>query len=327
MQQMRRGARLGQYLLTFWLAVTLNFLLPRLMPGDPLLLLAGDAVRLESSQQLEVIAERYGLNEPLWKQYVVYLRNLLHGDLGFSYQYGLTAKPVTGIVLERLGWTLLITLSSLVLTTLIGIPLGALTAWRRGSRGDMASLTAVMVLRSLPIFWVAMLMVSMLAVQLHWFPVTGARSVPVRLSGVRYMADVLRHAVLPVLALSLQTLPGVFVVSRYAMLGVREADYIRTARAKGLAEHVVLWRHGLRSALLPIATSFMLSVGFAFSGATVVETVFSYPGIGRMMFEAVTRRDYPLLQAGFLVITVAVLITNLVADLLYPYLDPRLRKA
>ncbi|UCC75380.1 MAG: ABC transporter permease [Anaerolineales bacterium] len=327
MGQMRRGVRLGQYALTFWLAITLNFLLPRLMPGDPLALLAGDSVRVESPESLEAIAERYGLNEPLWKQYLTYIAQLARGDLGFSYQYGLMAKSVMQIVLERLGWTLLITLSSLLLTTLIGVPLGAVTAWRRGGSGDTVSLTAVLVLRSLPVFWMAMLMVSVLAVQTHIFPVTGARTVPVRLSGLAYAADILHHAVLPIAALSLQTLPGVFVVSRYAMLGVREADYIRTARAKGLSERVVMWKHGLRSVLLPIATSFMLSVGFAFSGATVVETVFSYPGIGRMMFEAVSRRDYPLLQAGFLVTTFAVLVTNLIADLLYPYLDPRLRRS
>jgi peptide/nickel transport system permease protein len=296
------------------------------MPGDPVALLAGASIRLESPERIEQIRERYGLNDPLWKQYLRYLNNLARGDLGYSYQYGQAAKPVMGIVLQRLGWTLLITLSSLTLAMLIGVPLGAATAWKRGGGGDMALLSVFLVMRSLPIFWVAMLLVSLLAVQAGLFPVTGARTVPVRLSGAPYILDVLHHATLPLLALSLETLPGIFIVSRYAMLGIRESDYIRTARAKGLSERFVFWKHGLRSASLPIATTFMLGVGYAFSGATIIETVFSYPGIGRMMFEAVTRRDYPLLQGGFLVTIIAVLLANLMADMLYPYLDPRLRK-
>jgi len=326
MLRRRAGARLGQYLVTFWLALTLNFLLPRLAPGDPLSLLAGESIRQQSPESIARIAERYGLNEPLWKQYVVYLTNMARGDMGFSYLYGRAAQPVMQIVFERLGWTLLLTITSLGLAIVIGVPLGALTAWRRGGRGDVLSLSGMLLLRSLPSFWVAMLLVSVFAVQMHLFPVTGARSVPVRLSGLPYLADVVQHAILPVIVLLIDTLPGVFMVTRYAMLGARDADHVRTARAKGLRERTVLWRHGLRAVALPIVTALLLSVGFAFSGATVVETVFSYPGIGRMMFEAVTRRDYPLLQAGFLVTTTAMLIANLAADMLYPLLDPRIGK-
>ena len=323
---MRPGVRLGQYLLTFWLAISLNFMLPRLTPGDPLSLLAGESARLEPQAVLDEISARYGLDQPLWKQYLTYLGNLARGDLGFSYLYGRAAKPVTGIVLERLGWTLLITLSSLVLSTLIGVPLGVRAAWRRGGSRDTAALTVVLLIRSLPVFWLAMLLVSLFSVQLRLLPVSGARTVPTLPGGLPYLIDVMRHATLPILTLSLESLPAVFIVSRYAMLGVRQSDYIRTARAKGLPETVILLSHGLRSALLPIATAFMLGLGFAFSGATMIETVFSYPGIGRMMFEAVTRRDYPLLQGGFLVAVVAVLLGNLMADMLYPHLDPRLRK-
>lgn len=323
---MRPGVRLGQYLLTFWLAISLNFMLPRLTPGDPLSLLAGESARLEPEAVLDEIIARYGLDQPLWRQYLTYLGNLARGDLGYSYLYGRAAKPVMGIVLERLGWTMLITLTSLAVATAIGVPLGIAAAWRRGGSRDMAALTAILLIRSLPVFWVAMLLVSIFSVQLRLLPVSGARTVPAVEGAIPYALDVVRYAALPILALSLESLPGVFIVSRYAMLGVRESDYIRTARAKGLTERAVLFGHGLRSALLPITTGFMLGLGFAFSGATVIETVFSYPGIGRMMFEAVTRRDYPLLQGGFLVTVIAVLLANLAADLLYPYLDPRVRK-
>jgi peptide/nickel transport system permease protein len=186
-------------------------------------------------------------------------------------------------------------------------------------------LTGIFVLRSMPAFWLAMIFVSLFAVQIHLFPVTGARTIPILRDPLDYTLDVIRHAVLPILVLTLTTLPITFVVMRYAMLSVLGADYLRTARAKGLTERAVLMKHALRNALLPVITVFTLNLGFAISGATVIETVFNYPGIGRTMFDAVLRRDYPLLQGGFLILTIGVLATNLLADFLYPRFDPRLR--
>lgn len=319
--------RLVEYGLTLFLALSLNFFLPRWMPGNPLALLAGEAIRQMPPSQIESIKHAYALDQSLPQQYLTYLGNLAHGDFGYSYTYGAVGQPVARIVFERLGWTLLLTLTSLALATLVGTLLGAWAAWRRGTASDMRLLVGIFILRSMPAFWIAMIFVALLSVQLHLFPVTGARSVPVVEDPLLYLLDVIHHAILPVIVLTLTTIPVTFVIMRFAMISVLNADYLRTARAKGLAERAVLFRHAMRNALLPVVTVFALNLGFAISGATVVETVFAYPGIGRTMFEAVLRRDYPLLQGGFLVLTVGVIAANLFADLLYPRLDPRLRGA
>lgn len=319
--------RLIEYALTLFLALSLNFLLPRLMPGNPLALLAGEAIREMPPSQVESIKHAYALDQPLPQQYLVYLNSVLHGDFGYSYTYGAVGQPVSVIVLQRLGWTLLLTLTSLALATIIGTLLGAWAAWRRGTPNDMRLLLGIFVLRSMPAFWMAMIFVAILSVQVHLFPVTGSRTVPVIDDPLLYVLDVVHHAILPIVVLTLTTIPVTFVIMRYAMISVLNADYLRTARAKGLTERSVLFRHAIRNALLPVVTVFALNLGFAISGATVVETVFAYPGIGRTMFEAVLRRDYPLLQGGFLVLTLGVIVANLLADLLYPRLDPRLRVA
>lgn len=316
--------KIGQYALVLWVALTLNFLLPRLMPGNPLALLAGEEVnQLTASERAQVIAS-VGLDQPLHIQYLRYLGNLAVADFGYSYQ---NKRPIIGILAERLPWTLLLMGTSLVLSTLIGVSLGALAAWKRGKRGDLGLLGFFVFLESLPSFWVGMLLVALFAVQWPIFPTFGAVTPWATLSGWEYFADVLRHLALPLATLTLVSVSGNFFVARYSMLSVLGEDYIRTARAKGVKESRVLFRHALRNALLPIATVFTLNLAFAFGGATVVETVFSYPGIGRLIYEAVLDRNYPVLQAAFFMITALVVVGNVVADLLYPLLDPRVRRA
>ncbi|MBI5649575.1 MAG: ABC transporter permease [Chloroflexi bacterium] len=316
--------KIGQYVLVLWIAVTLNFALPRLMPGNPLALLAGEEVGMLTPQQRAQLMANVGLDQPLPAQYARYLQNLLRGDLGYSFQKN---KPITTILADRLPWTLLLTVTSLLISTLIGITLGAAAAWQRGARGDVGLLGFFVFLESLPAFWIGMLLVALFAVQFPIFPTFGAITPWTKLEGWALVEDIVRHLVLPLTTLTIVSVSGTFIVARYSMLAVLGEDYIVVARAKGLRERVVLFRHALRNALLPIATVFTLNLAFAFGGATVVETVFSYPGVGRLVYEAVLNRDYPVLQAAFLMITVMVVVANILADAIYPFLDPRVRHA
>lgn len=322
-----RSARAGralQYLVVFIVAVTLNFLLPRFMPGNPLALIAGvDFGLLSPEQQAEVIREA-GLDQPLFLQYLAYWGDLLRFDFGFSYRQ---SRPIVDLIIERLPWTLLLTGASLALSATIGIALGAVSAWRRGRPADIGLLSFMIALESLPSFWLGMLLVSVFAVQLGVLPSFGAVTPASGLEGMEVVLDIIGHAVLPVATLSVLSIPGIYLTMRYSTLSVLGEDFIRTARAKGASERRVLFRHVARNALAPVATVLALRLGYAFGGTVVIETVFSYPGLGRLVFEAVGSRDYPVMQAAFLVFTVAVLLANLLADLVYPLIDPRTRTA
>ncbi len=317
------ASKFSQYALVLLFGMTINFVLPRLMPGDPIVLLAGEEAARLSPQQRQALLAEFDLDQPLPIQYARYLQKLAHGDLGYSY---VKHRPIAEMIAERLLWTLLLTGTSLALATLIGVALGALAAWKRGGRRDLGLLGILIFLDSLPSFWVGMMLIALFAVRVPLFPAFGAVTPWAKLTGWEYAADVARHLVLPLVTLTLVSVPNIFLTTRYAMLSVMGQEFITVARAKGLAERWILFRHALRNALLPVATVFTLGLGFAFGGATVIETVFSYPGIGRLIFEAMSGRDYPVVQAAFLMITVTVVAANILADLLYPLLDPRVRR-
>jgi peptide/nickel transport system permease protein len=314
--------RFAQYVLVMLVAVAVNFFLPRAMPGSPLQFLAGEDVALLSPEARAELLERSGLNRPLPLQFVQYVGQVARGDLGHSYQAN---RPVVAMIWERLPWTLLLTGTALVVSSLLGVIIGALAAWRRGGWLDHASLTGAIVMDSVPSFWLGMVLVALFAVQWPIFPIFGAQTSWARLEGFAWLSDVARHLVLPATTLTVVSLSGIFLVMRYSMLSVLGEDYIRTARSKGLSDNRVLYRHAVRTATLPVFTVFMLNLGALVGGATVIETVFAYPGLGRLLFEAASNRDYPLLQGTFLLITVSVLAANLFADLIYPFLDPRVR--
>lgn len=317
----QRGKAL-QYLSILLVAITLNFLLPRLMPGNPLELLAGAEVGLMSASERQQVVEAVGLDRPLHVQYIKYLGDVFTGNFGYSYRQ---SRPIVDMIAERLPWTLLLAISSLVFSAVVGIVLGALAALRRGRPFDILLYNSMIVIDSLPSFWIGMLGISIFAVRLGLLPSQGAVTPASRFEGLEYFRDVLEHAILPIATLSIISTPRIFLMMRYTMIGVIGEDYIRTARAKGLAERTILSKHMIRNALIPVVTVLALRFGYAFGGTVVVETVFSYPGLGRLIFEAVRGRDYPVMQAGFLLITVAVLASNMVADWLYPKLDPRVR--
>ncbi len=314
------AGKLLQYFIVIFLMLTLNFLLPRLMPGNPLVFLAGEDVGFMSSAEKDAILDKYGLNDSIFEQYGAYIRNIFTGDFGYSYQQ---KRPISELLMERLPWTMLLTGLGLVLSTVIGVMFGAISAWRRGTRTDANLLTVFMFLSAMPSFWVGMILVSIFSAQLGWLPVFGAESAWSNYTGMDRLIDIGKHLILPLATLILISVTSTFMIMRYSMLNVLGEDYIMMAKAKGVKEKVIKYKHAMRNALLPVATVFMLSLGFTLGGATVIETVFAYPGVGRLMFESVLSRDYPLIQATFLIITFSVVIANFLADLIYPLLDPK----
>lgn len=313
--------RIGQYLLVLLVLAILNFVLPRLAPGDPIDFLVPPDVGVATPEQRAEILGRFGLDQPLPVQFTAYMTNLVRGDFGLSVRFGL---PVTGIVMDRLPWTLLLVVVAVVVSTVLGAFLGFRAAWRRGSASDVGSLSIVMFLDSLPPFFVGLLLILIFSVTLGWFPVFGALpSIPS--TGVGFLGDVAVRATLPAGTLTVAALGFIYLVARSAMVSELGEDYVMVAAAKGLPERSIR-RHAQRNALLPVWTAAMLNIAVMSGATTVVETVFAYPGLGRLVFDAVIARDYPLLQGAFFVLALMVLVANIVADLVYPLLDPRVRR-
>lgn len=313
--------RVGQYALVLWVAATLNFLLPHLAPGDPVVYVYGGDAQALSDEQLDRLRATFGLDDSLLEQYAAFWTGLAHGDLGLSVQYN---RPVVDVLAERVPWTLALVGTATILSALLGTLLGAWAAWRRGSRRDAGTVTGVLTLDAMPGFFIGMILIAVFAVQLGWFPSYGAATITGQ--GLARVGEVLTRMVLPVATLVLTTLGGFFLLARAAMVGALDEPFVRLARAKGLTERRVALGHGLRTALLPVYTNLTLAVGALLSGAVVVETVFAYPGLGKLIFDAVTARDYPLLQGAFLLTTVGIVAANLLADLTYPLVDPRVRR-
>lgn len=320
----RRGLRLVEYSITFVVIISLNFLLPRLMPGDPLLHLSGEAGEEISSftvAQREYFTAHYGLDHPLSEQYRRYLTGLVQGDLGFSYYY---REDVLTIILRRLPWTLFMMTAATVVSLGLGVTLGSFSAWRRGSWPDSVTYLSMIVISEIPAFLLGIVFLIIFAAGLGWFPLGGAMKHFSRHTGWGKAADILHHAFLPVITLSLVRAGGIYLLVRNTLTTILGKDYMRTARAKGLTERRIRYRHALGNALLPLVTRVALQLGTMVGGAVLVENVFAYPGLGRLMREAVFVRDYPLLQGIFLVLAVGVLAANMLADLLYRMLDPRI---
>jgi peptide/nickel transport system permease protein len=318
------AGKLAQYLIVLFLTLSLNFMLPRLMPGGPAQFLLGDETGTLTPEIREAIIANLGLDKSMGQQYSAYIQNLLRGDLGYSFVRG---EPITKVIGDRLPWTVLLAGSSLILSTVAGVALGTMAAWRRGKRLDVGLLMSTMFLASMPVFWLGMMFIVLFGVHLRWFPLFGIRTAWASYTGWAAVVDVVRHLVMPVVTLSLHSLFGTLMIMRYSMVSVMGEDFVLMARAKGVPVRGVMYHHAMRNALLPVVTHFMLGVGFVVGGATVTETVFSFPGIGRLLYEAVLTRDYPILQATFLIITVCVIAANILADLVYPLLDPRVRRA
>jgi peptide/nickel transport system permease protein len=319
--------RLGFYALAGWAALTLNFFLPRLMPGDPATALFARFRGQLGPEAMDALRETFGLtDQPLAMQYVTYLAHALRGDLGISVAY--FPSPVTGVIASGLPWTVLLAGTAVVVSFTIGTALGVAAAWRRGGRLDTVLPPALAFLGAFPYFWLAMVALYVLGFTLRWFPLGHAYADSTEPGPTfAFVADVVRHAALPVATVVAATLGGWLLSMRNTMIAVLGSDYVNLARAKGLPPSRVMLRYAARNALLPSVTGFGMALGFVLGGSLLTEIVFSYPGQGYLLVQAVRNQDYPLMQGIFLVITMAVLAANFAVDVLYLWLDPRTRDA
>ena len=298
--------RLLQTLVSMLVVISIVFVLTRLS-GNPIHLLL-DVNATERDQ--EILTRHLGLDKPMLVQYAIYVRNIAAGDFGNSI---LTRRPVVEHLWERLPATVELGLCAMLLSVLIGVPLGMYAAVRRGRPMDTAARTFAVLGQSMPAFWLGLMLILLFGVVLGWLPAGGRGD--------------LQHLILPAFTLGYFTSAAILRLTRSSMLEVLSSDYVKFARLKGLHEQVVLWKHGLKNALLPVITFAVLLFVQFLGGAVVTETVFAWPGLGRLILESVTTRDYPIVQAGVLVLSSLYLIGNLCVDLLYSYLNPRIRRA
>lgn len=314
-------SRLLQGLALVLAVVVLNFVLVHAAPGDPVETIAGASGGMSPELMAQLRAE-YGLDKPLLVQLGVYLSRVAQGDLGFSYYFNL---PVSGMISERVPATLLLVVSAVLLAFVVGTALGVLSS--RKPNGVLSQFITVLSLVGFaaPIFWVGIMLVILFASVWPILPVSGMRAIDATGGGWADVIDVAQHMVLPTFTLSLVYLAQYSRLARSAMLDVLGSDFIRTARAKGLAESVVLYKHALRNALLPVVTVLGLQFGNVLAGAILVETVFNWPGLGRLAFESVLRRDYPTILGVLLFSSIVVVVMNQVTDLCYRLIDPRIK--
>ncbi|HEV2780240.1 MAG TPA: ABC transporter permease [Actinophytocola sp.] len=316
------AVKIGGGLVSLLLVVVLGFFLFRALPGNPIRSITTDSHT--SIEQIEKLRAEWGMDEPLPGQFVEYLGDLLRWDLGTSFKY---KQPVGDLILGRIGPTLLLTGAALLLALVLGLWLGTRAAWRHGSRFDRLATGTSLVLWSVPTFWLGLIALMVFAVALDLFPTAGMTT-PGGVDGfLPAVLDVAHHLVLPAVTLTAVTYAQYLMVMRSSLLEEMNADYLTTARAKGLTDDQVRRRHAVPNALLPTVTIIFLHTGLLVSGAVTVETVFSWPGLGLLTYNAIGFPDYPLLQGTMIVLAGAVVVMNVLADLVYRLLDPRVRAA
>ncbi len=317
----RNRSNLITYALALGIILILNFCLPRLMPGDPLMAIFGDIALVQMSPQLKAhLVERFSLDQSMGEQFVSYWSGLLHGNLGYSYYY---KASVAEVIFTRLHWTLLLSGLALILSTAVGIILGIESGWQRGNTLDNGMLAGMVSLSGFPDFWIGLLLLLLFGVNLELLPLYGAQSAYSGLAGFYRLMDIGQHLILPLTTLTLARLTGGYLLTRNTMVGVLKEPYILLARAKGLRPNIIKYRHAGRNSMLPVITRTGIWTGQMVTGVLFVEVVFAYPGIGQLTYEALTFRDYPLIQGILLVTALCVLGANFIADLVYPRIDPR----
>ena len=338
--------------------LVVTFVMARAIPGDPCKAMLGEKASAETCKRF---AKEHGLDKPWWVQLGIYMQDIMKGDFGQSIRY---SRSVSDILIERLPTTIELGLTSLILATLVGVPLGVISAVRRNSAVDVSTMIGANIGVSMPVYWLGLMLAYVFALLLKdtplWLPPSGRISAGVSVipfhefygwelveDSIRYntaefisnlyivnsilirdwvvLKDVLQHIILPAVALATIPLAIIARITRSSMLEVLRQDYIRTARAKGLFERFVILKHAFRNALLPIATIIGLQVGTLFAGAVLTETIFGLAGVGRMLFEAITARDFPIVQAFTVVIAIGYVLINLIVDLTYVFIDPRIR--
>ena len=322
--------RIVFYLITLWAAISLNFLLPRLMPGDARSIFIDKLMRrggeitpaMENSIDLVFGAE----DSSMWEQYVLYWKNLLRGDLGISITK--FPAPVSELIMDALPWTLVLVGTATVISFILGVGIGAYAGWKRGTAAD-AIVPGMTLLQSVPYFWLALIFIAYFAVKLRWFPIIGGYALRDFPAGPElswaFVQSVLYHAVLPALTIIIASVGGWVLGMRNMMVSTLSEDYVVTAEAKGLTPRRIFTWYATRNAALPSMAAFGITLGFVVAGSIVMEQVFTYPGIGKLMINAVQDKDYALMQGLFLVITMTVLAANFIMDIVYGLIDPRAR--
>jgi len=315
-------AKLAGIVFTILVIAIINFAVIHSAPGDPASVIAGQSGAADAKFIAQIRAD-YGLDQPFFNQLVTYVGKVLQFDLGYSYRQ---RAAVSQLIAERLGPTLLLTLSAFFLSLIGGVLFGAIAGKRNGSWGDLAILLVSLLLYATPVFWLGLMLVLVFSIQLEWLPAFGYADI--RASSFtmgQYMFDVARHAILPVVTLAAIYMAVYIRLMRSSLIEVSHEDHVRTARAKGLNEAQVLSGHMLRNAAVPVVTFAGLQAGALIGGSVVVETVFSWPGLGRLTYDAVTARDYPVLLGLFLIMSMLVIATDLLTDFLHRIIDPRVK--
>lgn len=286
--------------------VTIVFLMLRIgLPGDPAQIMAGDRA---TPELIEQVRKNLGLDRPIYEQYFIFLRNAIQGDLGRSVKF---REPVLDVILKAFPFTIILTLSSISIGTIIGIFVGVVTALKRGTWIDNLATVLVVFLYSVPTFWLGLMLILVFSVSLRLLPVQGAGT--------------FKHFILPTLNLAVGQIALIARLTRSGMIEVLNADHVRTARSKGLPEYLVIFRHTLKNVLIPIVTIVGLSFGALLGGAIITETIFGLPGVGSLAIDAILNRDYPMIQGTVLLVAITFIFVNLVVDILYAFIDPRIR--
>jgi len=322
---LRRGAFFSNYVIAFVIILSLNFVLPRMTPGDPLQAIYGEEALLAMTPQLEAeLIARLALDQSMGQQFVAYILALASCVLGHSFSFN---QEVLTVILDFLPWTLLLTGTALVISTLAGLILGIESGYRRGRSLDKTLLAGLMFLNGFPDFFMGIVLLLVFGVVLGMVPLSGALTPYSGLEGLPLALDILHHLLAPLAALILVRVTSAYLLTRNTMITTLKENFILTARAKGCSEGQIKYRHAGRNSLLPVVTATGLMMRHLITGALFVEIVFSYPGLGWLLYNSLLTRDYPLIQGILLMVTVAVLLANLLVDLLYFKLDPRVSYA
>lgn len=315
--------KLGFYVIALWAAATINFAVPRLMPGDPATTIFASMQGRMTPEQLRILKAQLGFtNNNLLQQYVTYFWNLVHGNLGLSYSH--YPVPVTTVIFQDLPWTLLLVGVAIVISFTIGTLLGIFASFRRGSWFDNFLPPFLLFFQAFPGFWIGLALIYFLGLKAGWFPLAHAYAIDQTPQlNPKFIGSVVYHAILPAFVLVLTAIGGWSLGMRNNMIATLGEDYITMAEAKGVSQFRVMVNYAARNAILPQVTAFALALAFVVSGQVLIETVFSYPGVGYDLTQAAQKEDYPLLAGLLLIIVITVLIANLIADILYVRLDPR----
>jgi peptide/nickel transport system permease protein len=307
--------------LTIFVIICVNFIIFRIVPGDPVRMMFRDP--RVGAAKIQQMYKEFGLSGTLWDQFVAYLNRLfLHGDLGYSFA---KRAPVVEVITDKIPQTLLLILTALVIAVILGTMLGAIAGWKTGTKFDSIIITISLAFYSIPTFIMGIIMLMIFGLILGLFPMSGMATIGADLTGWAYARDVLWHMFLPVGAIVVWYVGEYIIVTRNSMQDVLDQDYILSARAKGIKESAIMRKHALRNAILPVVTITGVNVAFAIGGVIEAETVFNWPGVGRLLFDSVMARDYPVLQGLFTMFAVALVLANLTVDLIYGYIDPRIK--